>query len=383
VTGSQRRRVAVVGLDAAAPGSVPGIARWQAELLAEEFDVTLLARSVPAAESYRAVSVPTPSFVGLHRFGHVARELWASRRLRSAIFAEHRARSLDVVIFHTHTLAALCGPALAAAGVRSILVAHADIRLRPAGAYDPLLTRLYRWSNPRSYRRVDRVIALSTEYARLAREGLDRPDRVRVIPCPVDGPWAGRERPARTGVAPVRIGYAGRLSVEKGLPSLIDAIAEIARGGLELRLGIAGDGALREPLTRQALDVPPAGSVTLHGWLSGAELETFYEELDLFCQPSISETQGLAVLEALLRRVPVVASRVGGLADAIRPGLDGELCEPGDTASLVAALRRAIARLGEGGYRVPDLEWMERYSPRGHQRAVSELIRELIREPAG
>lgn len=379
---SPRSSIAIVALDAAATGSVAGVVRLQAELLAERFNVTVISRSVPedSALSYRTVGVPTASLVSWRRFGHAAREWWAGRRLIAEVLAQHRDRPIHVAIIHSHTLAALGARRLARAGIRTILIAHADIRKRPRGTYDPLLTRLYRWSTPRAYSRVDRVVALCEEYAELARGEARSPERVRVIPCPVAGPWPAIpiscKRPAGTA-APVRIGFAGRLAVEKDLGTLLRAVALLNEEGVRCQLMLAGEGPLRKELEKLADRLDLSDSVEFLGWLPGGELADFYDRLDLFCLPSISESQGLVAQEGLLHGVPVIASRLGPLVDTVRPGRDGELFDPRNIEGLAHALQAAVSCLQSGGYVVPDPTWMERFSPATHGKRISELILEL------
>jgi glycosyltransferase involved in cell wall biosynthesis len=66
------------------------------------------------------------------------------------------------------------------------------------------------------------------------------------------------------------------------------------------------------------------------------DLEHFLPGCDLFLLPSESESFGLAALEAMACGVPAVGTRVGGLPEVIRPGVDGELCTPGDADGLGA-----------------------------------------------
>lgn len=382
---TQRNRIKllILALEAKGGGGISGIVRLQAKQLSKTMDVTLVARSAlkDRFDTFQTVEVPTLGFVSLHRIGHVFREWWASRRLIAVALSQHRERQFDVAIFHTHTLAALGARKLRKLGARTVLVAHADIRKRPAGTYDPLLTLLYRWSNPRAYKRVDRVIALSGDYATLAREDAGNYQRVRVIPCPITGPWPAvpktQSRALKPG-SPVRIGFAGRLAIEKGLETLFRSINTMRMAGLDCRLSLAGAGPLRSTLDRLSRDLGLSEAVEFLGWLSEDRLASFYDSLDLFCLPSISENQGLVAQEALLHGVPVVATKVGALPEVVRPGLDGELCEPHSVEGLVGALRTAIHRLEKGGYRVPDPRWMERFSPAGHTRAVSDLIEELV-----
>ena len=63
---------------------------------------------------------------------------------------------------------------------------------------------------------------------------------------------------------------------------------------------------------------------------------------DVFVLPSVTESFGLAALEALACGVPVVAARVGGLPEVVRDGEDGLLCESGDVAAMAAAVARVL-----------------------------------------
>ena len=88
------------------------------------------------------------------------------------------------------------------------------------------------------------------------------------------------------------------------------------------------------------------------GPLTGAELERAYAAADLLVLASHAETYGMVVTEALARGLPVIASEVGGVTEALGHGHDGArpglLVPPGDPAALGAALR---AWLGDAGLR--------------------------------
>ena len=80
------------------------------------------------------------------------------------------------------------------------------------------------------------------------------------------------------------------------------------------------------------------------GPLVGAELDAAYAAADLVVLPSRGETYGMVVTEALARGLPVLATAVGGLPDALGRapdgGVPGLLVPPGDAAALAGALRR-------------------------------------------
>src|SRR5206468_102144 len=76
------------------------------------------------------------------------------------------------------------------------------------------------------------------------------------------------------------------------------------------------------------------------GPLTEAQKRDFFAGIDVFALPSRSDSFGLVLLEAWANGVPNVAYRAGGIADVIRPGIDGLLAPCGDVAGLAAALAR-------------------------------------------
>jgi glycosyltransferase involved in cell wall biosynthesis len=131
----------------------------------------------------------------------------------------------------------------------------------------------------------------------------------------------------------------------KGHDDLVHALASLA--GLRWHLTIVG--ALdRDPdfvrrLREQATAADIADRMNFRGPLCGADLDAAYADADVLLLPSRGETYGLVVTEALARGLPVIATLVGGVPEALgrvgsmRPGL---LVPAGDPAALAAALRR-------------------------------------------
>ena len=135
------------------------------------------------------------------------------------------------------------------------------------------------------------------------------------------------------------------VTAEKGHDVLVDALAKtmdlswqcVCVGSLDR------DPVFVERLRRRALDAGLSDRVCLMGAQTGSDLARSYASADLLVLASRAETYGMVITEALARGLPVVASEVGGLtealghgADAIRPGL---LVPPDDAVALGAALR--------------------------------------------
>jgi glycosyltransferase involved in cell wall biosynthesis len=189
-----------------------------------------------------------------------------------------------------------------------------------------------------------RVVA-NSEATRAALES-DGFEGVSVIPCGVPRVPRRGERAA----APTAI-FAGRLTRQKGLHVLLAAWPSVLRALPSARLLIAGDGPERARLERAA----PAG-VAFVGHLPQADLGPLLDSAWVLVVPSVGfEPFGMIAAEAMMRGVAVVASRVGGLAEVVDPGVTGSLVPPNDEGALGAALvamlrdRALCERMGERG----------------------------------
>lgn len=139
------------------------------------------------------------------------------------------------------------------------------------------------------------------------------------------------------------IGYAGRLSPEKGVDTLVEAARKC-----NLPIKIAGDGPLMEKLRTSA---PP--NVEFLGRLEYEKLQDFYHRSRFIVAPSRSyEGFPLAAAEAMMHGKPVIASNIGALPELIENGVRGLLVETGDELALAQSMRllwedeRLCARLG-------------------------------------
>ncbi len=138
--------------------------------------------------------------------------------------------------------------------------------------------------------------------------------------------------------------YVGRLSSEKNIESLAPMIAAVPAA----RLVVIGDGPKRAKLEAHFRGLP----VTFLGARYGVELATLYASADVFSFPSLTETFGQVVQEAMASGLAVLAYRAGGVQDLFRHGIEGYLCVAGDgvlwnqMARLLADDRPLRARLG-------------------------------------
>jgi glycosyltransferase involved in cell wall biosynthesis len=233
-------------------------------------------------------------------------------------------------------------------------------------------------------RRADTVRVVSKDIAREAAAAGVRPTQIVVVPSRCDtelfdpGRWeeAGaavrRALPGDPGL-PV-VGFLGAFNESKGLEVLVAASSKLVQRR-PLRVALAGDGPLRREIERVAMTsgVP----VVFLGRLSTSEVPAFLAAVDVLAVPSRDEGLPRVVLEAMAMRVPVVASRVGGIPDAVQEGVSGLLIPPGDEDAFAAALARVLdhpqlaARLGAAGRN----RVLEEFEARSSWRRLAEVHR--------
>ena len=182
------------------------------------------------------------------------------------------------------------------------------------------------------YNGCDRVLVPSEMTRRhLLAHGVRAP--ITVLPTGIPAPPAG---PAPPGGGPPALGhpagrpmllYVGRLAPEKNLEMLLRAFAQILRACPDAWLVLAGSG-MGEAATRQAARRLGISDRTVFtGFLERAQLDPLYAAADVFLFPSKTETQGLAVGEAMACGTPCVVVNAGGAPESVRDGVDGFLVD--------------------------------------------------------
>ncbi|HTX87207.1 MAG TPA: glycosyltransferase [Candidatus Nanoarchaeia archaeon] len=179
------------------------------------------------------------------------------------------------------------------------------------------------------------IVAVSESVKKylIEREGVPA-GKIRVIYNGVDiEKFRYNERKYEQKSAGLVIGSIGRLEPQKDFPTLIKAMAEIK--GAECR--IIGAGGERKKLARLIAELSLADKVKLLGWQK--DTSTFLKQTDIFVLPSRWEGFGIVILEAGLSGLPVIGSRVDGIAEIIADGQDGLLFEPGNSAELARKIK--------------------------------------------
>ncbi|HLJ63947.1 MAG TPA: glycosyltransferase, partial [Stellaceae bacterium] len=208
-------------------------------------------------------------------------------------------------------------------------------------------------------REVDLYIA-TTEFARgkLIRAGLP-PERIAVKPNFTPPQRGGNAGGPRRGAL-----FVGRLSPEKGIE-----LMRCAWQSLSIPLRVVGDG----PIAATLAGVNPA--IELLGWRDREEVAALMRSSEVLVMPSVwYETFGMVLIEAYEAGLPVIASRLGAMAELVEDGLTGFLFTPSDAESLAATLRKAFAdpaNLARMEAKAREV-YERRYSPeRGYQHLLA------------
>lgn len=130
------------------------------------------------------------------------------------------------------------------------------------------------------------------------------------------------------------IGSVGRMNQDshKRFSDLIHAFALFSKGKVNIKLLLVGDGQERKNYEEQVAKLGIEDQVIFASYQSDVAL--FYQIMDVFALVSAREAFGLVLAEAMLNKLPVIATKVGGMKDIVDDGVTGFLVEPMDVASI-------------------------------------------------
>jgi glycosyltransferase involved in cell wall biosynthesis len=213
-------------------------------------------------------------------------------------------------------------------------------------------SRIARAVARRVLRRAAAVTAVSSFLAEraAAATGLD-PRAIAVQPMPLETGTLGRVSAGGSGIVTV-----GRLTQQKRVSLILDALVALKRRGRRPSLTIVGDGPERPAIADRAAALGVAEQVRFAGGVEPARVPEAIGDADVFAFTAVGEGFGLAAAEALALGVPVVAMEGGGgVTDIVPRTGPGRVVPDGDVEALATALdelaglpdaRRLAAELG-------------------------------------
>ncbi|MFL9874924.1 glycosyltransferase family 4 protein [Paraburkholderia megapolitana] len=150
----------------------------------------------------------------------------------------------------------------------------------------------------------------------------------------------GMETRKTSSSSDIALTFLGKLSEQKGIFRLLEALALLPESSPRYRLFVGGEGeveALSELSRKYRLD----DRVVFGGWVTGEAKTQLLADTEIFVLPSRSEGFPVSIVEAMAFGTAIVSTRIPGVMDAIRPELEGLLVEPDD----IGGLRDAISLL--------------------------------------
>ena len=287
-----------------------------------------------------------------------------------------------IVIGHDYKADLVARRALHGLGVPLMAMAHGYTG-------ENLKIRLFERMDRRALRSFAHVIAVSEGVETQLRKAGVAAERITVVPNGIDiervaeRALAGRDALRsewRIGEDERVLLFLGRLSPEKGPEILLESFQALHAAHAGLRLVFVGDGALRTSLEAAAAKLPP-GAVQFAGWRD--DPSACLGASDVFVLSSRREGLPLALLEAMAAERPIVATRVGGVPEALADGACGMLVPPADPLGLTAALETVLGDEAGRGERVARAKQrvVEQFSASSQVRRIEALYRRVAGQP--
>ena len=371
------------------------VAYLSAGLADRGYDTTLVAGKVGAGEESMAF-VAEQRGVRIETLDDLHREIAPLRDLRTILRLARLIRSERPTILHTHTAkAGAVGriAALLAGDARPPVIVHTFHGHVLRGYFNPALTAAFRLLEQLLARVATKLVAVSPEVrddlvalgvapaAKFAvvRLGIELDERV-------DYDEEGRKATRRLlGIPPDAfvVGWIGRMTAVKRTEDIARTLQALVERGVNGYLCLVGDGPDRTRLERRMHELGVAKRCLFVGYQEN--VARFYDAMDVLLLTSVNEGTPVSVIEALAAGRPVVATRVGGVSDVVRDGVDGFLAEVADVESLAARLAELAGdpelrtRMGNAGR----AHVVDRYAVERLVDDIDRLYRSLLpRRPA-
>jgi len=235
------------------------------------------------------------------------------------------------------------------------------------------------------YNRYERIIGISNGVMEELRNARVPESKLRLVHSAVDAKacqptWSLEQFRDAFGLGDRQLAVvcAAQFIPRKGHRNLLDAWAEVVSACPDARLLLFGQGPELEPLQQDMKDSVHGSTVHFAGFR--ADLRQFLGHADLLVHPAQREGLGVALLEAQAAGVPVLATRAGGIAEAVADGESGVLVEAGNFAALGKSMVRLLRdeslrhKLGEGGRK----HVAENFAPEVMVAGNLDVYRELL-----
>jgi glycosyltransferase involved in cell wall biosynthesis len=342
------------------------VAYLTAGLAERGYDTTLVAGTLGRGEESMEF-VADAKGVSIEVIEELGRSISPLRDARAVIRLAQLIRRERPTILHTHTAKAGAvgrAAALLAGGARPPIVVHTFHGHVLRGYFNRVATFGFRTLERLLARVTTKLIAVSPEVRDdLVRLGVAPAEKFAVIRLGIDldrRVGSGDDQRAETrrvlGLGrgePYVVGWVGRMTAVKRTDLVVRVLRALVDLGVDAQLLLVGDGPDREALERLAHDLGVVKRCLFLGYQE--DVARFYDAIDVLLLPSVNEGTPVSVIEALAAKRPAVATRVGGIPDVVRDGVDGFLVDSDEPDALAARLAELAAdparraSMGEAG----------------------------------
>jgi len=366
------------------------VAYLTAGLADRGYDTTLVAGTIARGEESMA-AVAEGRGVRIESLEDLSREISPLRDARAILRLARLIRRERPTILHTHTAkAGAVGriAALLAGDARPPIVVHTFHGHVLRGYFNPLTTLGFRTLERWLARVTTALVAVSPEVRDdLVKLGVAPASKFTVVRLGIEldertgGDEAARRETRRlVGLAPDAfvVGWVGRMTAVKRTDDVIRTLQKLVERGVDAHLLLVGDGPDREHLERYAHELGVVRRCLFLGYQD--DVARYYNAIDALLLPSVNEGTPVSVIESLAAERPAVATRVGGVPDVIRDGVDGFLVDVGDADALAERLAELAAdpdrreRMGAAGRE----RVLQRYAVERLVDDVDRLYRSLL-----
>ncbi len=366
------------------------VAYLTAGLAERGYDTTLAAGTLGRGEESMAWVADTKG-VSIEVIDELHRNISPFRDLRAMLKLADLIRRERPTILHTHTAkAGAVGrvAALLAGSARPPIVVHTFHGHVLRGYFNRPMTSAFRTLERLLARMTTRLVAVSPEVRDdLVALGVAPASKFAVIRLGIeldqrvgDGAVTRAEARRQLGVSgdTFLVGWVGRMTAVKRTDLVVRTLERLVQDGVDARLLLVGDGPDRDGLERYAHELGVARRCLFLGYQE--DVARWYDAIDVLLLPSVNEGTPVSVIEALAAERPAVATRVGGIPDVIRDGVDGFLVDSDDPGELAARLAELAkdppqrAAMGAAGR----VRVLERYSVDRLIDDIDRLYRELL-----
>jgi glycosyltransferase involved in cell wall biosynthesis len=287
----------------------------------------------------------------------------------------------QVKILHSHDFKSNLYGVMASKnlGIKRILTAGGTTR-------DSMLKKLYVYMDETfTYKYYDYIVAVSREiYDKLVKKNINQ-EKVVVVENGIDESLYDYDTDRENNITPFPIdntnkvfAVIGRLFPDKAHRYFIEAFSDIKKAYPRSVALIIGEGPSEEEIRRQIIDLKLEDSVFLCGVRK--DMIYVYRNIDYLVLPSLTEGLPYVLLEAMLFKVPVLATDVGGIPNLIINSVTGYLVPPGDVESLKNGMENMlndpekVRDMSEEGYKLVKEKYSARRMAENYGRLYDSMI---------